>query len=291
MKIGFIGLGIMGSRMAANLQNAGHDLVVHNRTESKADELVANGATWADTPRAVVAEAEVLFTMLAHPEAVRETMLGENGVFSAGRSGWTWVDCSTVNPSFAREMHALAVQHGVAHLDAPVAGTKPQAQNAELVFIVGGEGAALDKVRQPLQAMGKAINHVGPAGQGTALKIVVNYMLAASMLSFAEALALGESLGISQAVLLNTLIGGPVSAPFLAGKRAFIESGDYSEVQFPLRWMQKDTQMATTAAYETGVPMPFANAAKETYQMAIRQGFGDLDFSAMVAFFAQQGDT
>lgn len=285
MKIGFIGLGIMGSRMAGHLINSGHSLMVHNRTKDKADDLIAQGATWADTPAEVVQDVDILITMLAHPTAVETTAFGENGFLDVLAEGKLWIDSSTVNPSFSRRMADHAQANGIRFLDAPVAGSKNQAQGGVLRFIVGGESADVEEATPLFEAMGSGVVHVGGYGMGTSLKIVVNYLLASAMASFAEGIALGESLGVSQATLLKVLIGGPVVAPFMAGKQAKMESGDY-EPEFPLQWMQKDVHLATQTAYETGVPMPVANATKELYQLAIRDGLGELDFSAIYEFLS-----
>jgi 3-hydroxyisobutyrate dehydrogenase/glyoxylate/succinic semialdehyde reductase len=147
MKIGFIGLGIMGSRMAANLQKRGHSLVVHNRTREKAESLLANGAIWADSPAALAPQVEMVFTMLAHPEAVQEAALGEDGFLSKFAAGRLWIDCSTVNPSFSKQMAAEARTRGVRFLDAPVTGSKEFAALAKLVFWVGGELTDLESCR------------------------------------------------------------------------------------------------------------------------------------------------
>lgn len=287
MKIGFIGLGIMGSRMAGHLQKAGYDLTVHNRTKSKADELLANGARWADTPAEAANDAEIVITMLAHPDAVRTTA---TAFLPAMREGALWIDCSTVNPSFSREMGALAKQHNLTMLDAPVAGSKKQAAHADLTFIVGGAEDDVERARLLFDVMGGRVAHVGGQGMGTSLKVVVNMMLAQTMLAFAEGLALGESLGLPRELLLNILIGGPVVAPFVAGKRNKLESRDYSDIEFPLRWMQKDLHMATLTAYESGAPLPLANATKEAFQMAIAAGMGDLDFSAIYELLNPKAD-
>ena len=146
MKIGFIGLGIMGSRMAANLQKRGHSLVVFNRTREKADPLVAEGARWADSPAALAPQVEVIFTMLAHPDAVDEVVLGTDGILSHLGPGQMWVDCSTVNPSFSRKMAAQAQAKDIRFLGAPVTGSKGQAAGAKLTFWVGGEADRFGKM-------------------------------------------------------------------------------------------------------------------------------------------------
>src|SRR5437660_8519850 len=290
MKIGFIGLGIMGSRMAANLQKHGHSLVVFNRTREKAEPLVAEGATWADSPAALALQAEVIFTMLAHPDAVEEAALGEDGFLRYPQPGQMWIDCSTVNPSFSRNMAVEAKAQGVGFLGAPVTGSKGQAELAKLTFWVGGETGDLETYRPLLECMGNRIVHCGGPGTGASLKMVMNQLLGTTMAVFAEGLILGESLGLSREVLFEALLGGPAAAPFLALKRERIENGNYEPADFPLRWLQKDLHLAAVSAYETGAAMPLTNAAKELYRLAIRAGRGSEDFSAIYDYLARNQD-
>jgi 3-hydroxyisobutyrate dehydrogenase/glyoxylate/succinic semialdehyde reductase len=283
MKIGFIGLGIMGSRMAANLQKHGHDLVVFNRTRAKAQPLLDNGATFAESPASLAEQVDVLFTMLAHPDAVELTALGADGFLEPLRSNALWVDCSSVNPSFSKKMAAAAAAHWIRFVDAPVTGSAPVAADAKLVFWVGADAADLETIRPLLLCMGSKIVHTGGHGMGTAIKMVINLFLGTNMAAFAEAMALGEGLGLSQKMLFDSLLGMPAVAPFLASKRGKIESGDY-EAEFPLRWMQKDMHLASVSAYEAGVAMPLTNVAKEIYRLAMRGGHETEDFSAVYEF-------
>ncbi len=283
MKVGFIGLGIMGSRMAANLQKAGHQLVVFNRSEEKATPLIKEGARWAKTPAAVAEQVEVLFTMVAHPDAVKEIALGDDGFLDHLRPNTLWVDCSTVNPSFSRQMAEEARSRGVRFLDAPVTGTKGPAAKGELVFWVGGPAADVQACQSLFDIMGNKVVHGGGYGMGTSLKMVVNVLLAEAMVAFSEGMALGQSLGISQATLFEVLVGGPVVAPAVANKREKIVRAEY-EADFPLRWMHKDLHLAAVTAYEPGVALPMAARVKEVYQMAIGSGLGDRDFSAIYEF-------
>jgi 3-hydroxyisobutyrate dehydrogenase-like beta-hydroxyacid dehydrogenase len=283
MKIGFIGLGIMGSRMATNLQKHGHDLVVFNRTRAKAQPLLDNGATFAESPAGLAEEVDVLFTMLAHPAAVEQTALGADGFLEALRSNALWVDCSSVNPSFSKKMAAAAAARWIRFADAPVTGSGPVAADAKLVFWVGAESDDLDTIRPLLLCMGNKLIHAGGHGMGTSMKMVINLLLGTNMAAFAEAMALGEGLGLSQEMLFDSVLGLPVVAPFLASKRRKIESGDY-EAEFPLRWMQKDMHLASLSAYETGVAMPLTNVAKEIYRLAMRGGRETEDFSAIYEF-------
>lgn len=283
MKIGFIGLGIMGSRMAAQLQSQGHELVVYNRNKEKATHLVEEGATWADTPAQVAAQVEVLFTMLAHPGAVEVTATGVDGFLDSMLPHCLWVDCSTGNPSFALKMADEAKKRVVRFLEAPVAGSKPHAEKGALLFLVGGAESDLEEVRPLFDIMGRKVLHVGDHGAATSLKLVLNYLLATSMVTFAEGMILGQALGLSSDLLFKVLLGGPVTAPFVSLKQDKLESGVY-EADFPLQWMQKDLHMAAQAAYEVGVALPCGNVAKEVYQLANRKGLGDEDFSAIYEF-------
>jgi len=287
MNIGFIGLGIMGSRMAANLQKHGHALTVFNRTKEKANELLSHGATWADSPAAVAAQADVIFTMLAYPEAVREAALGKDGFLRIFKPGRLWVDCSTVNPSFSKEMAEKARALGVRFLDAPVTGSKGPAASATLVIWVGGPAADLNTCRPLLECIGNRIVHCGEVGAGTSVKMVMNQLLGTGMAAFAEALILGESLGLAREKLFEVLLGSPAVAPFIAAKRERIATGNFAPADFPLRWVQKDLHLVATTAQETGVAMPLTNAAKEIFRLAIGNGYGDEDFSAIYDFLAQ----
>jgi 3-hydroxyisobutyrate dehydrogenase-like beta-hydroxyacid dehydrogenase len=289
MRIGFIGLGIMGSRMAANLQKHSYDLVVFNRTRAKALPLIDNGATFAESAAKVAERVEVLFTMLAHPDAVEQAALGRNGFLSHLKPNALWVDCSSVNPSFSKKMAAEAAARQICFVDAPVTGSAPVAAEAKLFFWVGADMAGLERVRPLLLCMGNKIVHAGGHGMGTSMKMVVNLLLGAGMASFAEAMALGQGLGLSQKMLFDSLLGAPAVAPFLASKREKIESENY-EAEFPLRWMQKDMHLASISAYEVGVAMPVANVIKEVYRLAMRDGRDTEDFSAIYDYLTNNHD-
>ncbi len=280
MKVGFIGLGIMGSRMAANILAGGHELTAYNRTTAKADGLKGQGASIAKTPAAAAAGQDVVITMLADPNAVRSAALGTDGFLGAMSSGTIWVDCSTVNPAFTREMDEKARAHGVALVDAPVAGSRLPAEKGELTILVGGDEKNIERVRPLLELMGKKIVHAGKVSMGTSMKMVTNLMLANAMAAFSEAMALGQALGIPEAKVADSLIGSAVTAPFLAAKRQKVESNDY-EVEFPLRLMRKDLHLAALEAFENGISLPTTNTVKELFGSAVRDGLGDLDFSAV----------
>lgn len=281
MKIGFIGLGIMGSRMAANLMKKGHALVVHNRTKDKAAPLIDQGAEWADSPAGVAKRVNVVFTMLAKPDAVAEVgLLGKHALLDNLLPNSLWVDCSTVHPSFSRLMADEARARKVRFLDAPVAGSKGPAEQGQLLFYVGGNKADVDAARPFLECMGKAVFPIGGHGMGSAMKMVNNIMLGQAMVAFAEALAFGESLGLTRQAIFDVLASSPVTAPFLLFKRKKFEESDFS-VEFPLQWMHKDLHLAMETAFETGAALPASSVVKEVYALAMRQGLGEQDFSAV----------
>ena len=289
MQIGFIGLGIMGGGMAANLQKSGYDLIVYNRTAEKAQPLVQGGAVLAASPAELAHEVNLLFTMLSDPDAVLQTALGEEGFLRYLPDDALWIDCSTTNPSFARHMATQAAAHGVRFIDAPVAGSKNQAANAELTFIVGASEQDLEDCRPELECMGQRIFHAGEVGMGTSLKVVFNHQLAVAMASFAEGAVLGQELGIDREKLFDFLFASPVVAPFVQNKRSKMESGDY-DTEFPLKLMQKDLHMASIAGYESGSALPLGSVAKEIYKLAIRSSYGEMDFSAIYQFLYEEWD-
>ena len=287
MNIGFIGLGIMGSRMAANLQTQGYRLVVFNRTRAKAEPLLGPCGIFAVSPAELAEQVEIVFTMLAHPGAVEEAALGENGFLSRLRPNALWVDCSSVNPSFSRKMAAEAAARQIRFVDAPVTGSAPVAAEARLIFWVGAKEVDLERIRPLLLCMGNKIVHTGGQGAGTSMKMVINLLLGTGMAAFAEAIALGEGLGLSTEMLFDSLLGTPAVAPFLAAKREKIASGNYA-AEFPLRWMQKDMHLASVSAYEAGVAMPITNVTKEMYRLAMRDGYETADFSAIFEFMTDE---
>ncbi|WP_299898202.1 NAD(P)-dependent oxidoreductase [uncultured Aquimarina sp.] len=282
-KIGFIGLGIMGSRMAANLQKKGYDLVVYNRTKEKAKHLLQNGATWATSPKEVAKETDVIITMLSTPEVVREVAIGNQGFLSSLKDNSIWLNCSTVNPSFTKEMDIISKEFRVRYLDAPVAGTKAPAENGELLFLVGGDTASVNEVSPLLTIMGKKTLHLGKVGKGAAMKMLINQLLGQSMVAFAEAMVMGEALELEKETLFNVLLNTPVVAPVISNLRHKLENSDY-EANFPLKWIQKDLHLSSISAYENNVAAPNLNSTKEIFAQAKQQGYGNLDFSAVYEF-------
>jgi 3-hydroxyisobutyrate dehydrogenase-like beta-hydroxyacid dehydrogenase len=288
MQVSFIGLGIMGSRMAANLLKNKVEVTVFNRSKDIVKKLVGMGAKEASSVQEAVQRADLVFTMLSTPEVVEKLFLEEGGAIYAMQENAIWADCSTVNPSFSRKAAEAASRARIRFLDSPVAGTLPHAENAELAFFVGGEKATVELVEPDLKLMGKKVLHIGENGKGASFKMLVNMMLAQSMVIFSEAVLLGEKMGIDKDFLLHTLPHLVVAAPFTKFKTEMVREDKY-DVQFPLEWMHKDLHLAALTAYELNQPLYLANLAKELFADAKKSDMGRLDFAAIHRYLEKRG--
>lgn len=286
MKIAFIGLGIMGSRMAANLLKGGHELIVHNRTKARAKGLVEMGADWSETPAGAAQKADVVITMLKDPGAVTCMAVEECGFLPIMKKGSIWIDSSTVNPTFSLRMSKLAEERKIKFLDAPVSGSKEPAANGELTFLVGGAEKDFNKVEGLLGLMGKKAIYVGGHGKGSAMKIMINQLLGQSMLAFSESLSLGMAMGIEKSLAMDILLDSPVTPPILKAFRSRIEEENY-EPNFPLKHLHKDLNLFTQTAYEYNQPAPLTSAAKEVYALAKQAGYKEEDFAAVFKLFTK----
>lgn len=287
MKITFLGLGIMGSRMAENLLKNKVDLTVYNRSEAPMKELEVKGAKVADSFISAVEEADIVFTMLSTPEVVEKIMFGEKGCLASMKKDALWVDCSTVDPAFSKQSEKEAAIRNIRFVDAPVAGTKKPAEDGSLVFFVGANKRDFKEIEILLPFMGSKIIHVGETGKGTSLKMLVNAMLAESMHAFSETLLLGEKIGLSKDFLLDTLPNLPVIAPFTKAKVEIIRNQNF-DAHFPLEWMEKDLRLVLKTAKENGHEMPMASITKELFEKANKSGLGRDDFSAIYKFLNEK---
>lgn len=283
MKIGFIGLGIMGSAMASNLLKSDHQLYVYNRTKDKADTLIEKGAIWKDTPAELAKDIDVLFTMLEDPNAVENLAIGTDGFVNEMKEGSIWIDSSTVNPSFTKKMAGIALKNNIRFLDAPVSGSKVPAEKGELLFLVGGKAADMEEINPLFDLMGQKAVHMGDHGKGSAMKIMINQLLGQSMLAFSESVSLGMALGLDKKMAMDVLLNTPVTAPILNVFRYRLDEENY-EPNFPLKHLQKDLHLFTETAFELNQAVPLTNAAKEVYAQAKQKGQGDLDFSSIFKF-------
>lgn len=287
MKIGFIGLGIMGSRMVKNLAASGYKVFIYNRTIEKAQQLESDRIEAQSSPAAVAEASDVIITMLSTPEVVQEVALGDNGFIPSMGSGKVWIDCSTVNPSFSEQMAEMCEQMGFNYLDAPVTGSLTPAENGELVFLVGGKKSIVKYCTPLFKAMGKKTIHVGDSGKGSALKLVNNLVMGLSMYAFMEGLSLGDSLGIEKSKVFDLMDGSPIAAPMVQMKKKKILTDEYS-AEFPLQWLQKDLHLAAQTAYEQGISLPGTNIIKEIFALAAKHGLAEEDFSAIYPFISKK---
>jgi 3-hydroxyisobutyrate dehydrogenase-like beta-hydroxyacid dehydrogenase len=278
--LAFCGLGRMGSPMAARLLDAGHEVAVWNRSPGRAGPLVDRGAREAGSPAEASEGAEVVFTMLADPDAVDQVLFGDQGAAEVLRSGTTLVEMSTIGPAAVRAI-ADRLPAGVEMLDAPVLGSVPQATDGTLKIFVGGEGATVGRCRPLLERLGTP-SHLGPLGAGAAMKLVANSTLGALMCGLAEALALADALGLDQGPVLDALVESPIGVT-AKSKRPLIESGDYP-ANFKLALAAKDLGLVTAAAQDAGLTLRLAPGAQAWLQEAAAAGLGDLDYSAVVAY-------
>lgn len=277
--IAFLGTGAMGARMAGRLLDAGHRLVVWNRTAGRADDLVERGATRADTVAAAVADVEAVITMLADPAAVAAVTEGPDGVLAAVRPGVTLIEMSTVGPDAVRRLSA-ALPEGVDLLDAPVLGSLSEAEAGTLRVFVGGSDLLVQRWSPVVSAMGTPL-HVGPLGSGAAAKLVANSTLFGVLAVLGEALALADGLGLSRDVAFDVLSASPVGSQ-ADRRRAAVMSGEFP-LRFAMSLARKDADLVATAAEAAGRRLPVASAARDWVSAAVAAGRGDEDYSAVLA--------
>jgi len=282
--VGFVGLGLMGKPMAHNLLRAGFPLVVWNRTESKADDLVRAGAKAAEDPRHAAAQSDVLVTIVSDPPALEEVLFGATGALGSLRKGALLIDSSTVSPDAARRVAAACREREVDFLDAPVTGGTWGAEKGELVFMVGGEPAALDRAKPVLEAMGKKFFLLGPNGAGQTVKLAMNLLLALEVDAWAESLALVTRAGLPADGLIEVMQSSMGRAPLLDVKTPLMVKNEYP-ASFPLRLMHKDLRLALELAREQGTSLPAAEAAFGTYTAVKDSSKDDPDFAAVARFW------
>jgi 3-hydroxyisobutyrate dehydrogenase-like beta-hydroxyacid dehydrogenase len=287
-KIGLIGLGLMGRPMGLNLLKAGHSLTVWNRTASRADELVAAGATLANSPKEVAASCDLLITMVSDPPALEAVLWGADGKDTAAlpalKSGSIYVDSSTVSPALARKIAAACTARGVRFLDAPVTGGDWGAKKGELIFMIGGDADTLKAVEPILAVMGKRWFHLGPNGAGQTIKLAMNLILALQVDALAEALALVTRAGLKGENLIEVMQSSMARSGVLDVKAPNLLKGEYVP-SFPLRLMHKDLSLALDLANQLGVALPATAAARETYNYVKGAAKQDLDYSAVMKFW------
>ncbi|CAM9471610.1 unnamed protein product [Pylaiella littoralis] len=281
-KVGFIGLGIMGDGMARNLIKGGRDVVVWNRTGSKAvDFSKQTGCETAATPKELVEKCGVTYSMLSTPEAASDVFFDpQDGVLAGLSAGKSLVDCATLQVEDMEDMYNEATEKGAKFLEAPVSGSKGPAATGQLVFLCGGDRDLFDTVSEDLDLMGKASHYLGSAGKGTEMKLVVNMIMSTMLASLAEGMCLSDSLGLNSEALIEILGQGAMASPMIALKAPLMDKKDYS-ANFPLKHAQKDMRFALGLGDKTAQALPLAAAANTEYVRA-KGRHADDDFCAVI---------
>jgi 3-hydroxyisobutyrate dehydrogenase-like beta-hydroxyacid dehydrogenase len=280
--VGFVGLGIMGSRQAANLAKAGYELTVFNRTRERAEAWAGeHGGTVAGSPREVAERSDVVITMVVDGAQVEETILGEDGALSGARSGTLFVDMSTIAPATARSLAERLSAEGHAFVDAPVTGSSPKAEAGTLTIMCGGAEADVARARPLFEVMGEKIVHAGEAGQGQAVKVLSQGVTAVNCATLAQAITVGRRIGVDLDALLDVMTGGSSDSTMRELKGRPMVDHEIP-VLFKLEHMLKDVHLCLEESRGAGASFPFAALAGELYGAGMGRGLAEQDFSSVL---------
>jgi len=274
MRVAFLGLGIMGRSMASNLVKAGHEVAVWNRTPKDVD-----GARTAASPADAARDAEVVWLCVSDTQAVESVLFDPQGVHESLREGLIIMDSSTISPSATRQFAERVGSRGVQYVDAPMTGSKAGAEAGTLIFILGGDESAIERIKPLLAAAGKKFFRMGETGKGQAAKLAMNLQIALIFEGFAEALTLATKLGVDAETMMPLIQASMVRSGVVDYKAPFVLKRDFS-ANFPLRLMRKDIRLALEAAKEARVKLPGLEIVEEIYDVAMEDGHGDLDYAA-----------
>jgi len=281
LKVGYIGLGLMGKSIARNILKAGFTVVVHNRSQASVDELVAEGAIRANSPKEVAEQVDVVFTNLPDTPDVEKVVLGENGIIAGAHDGLIYIDNSTIKPASARMLAEKLATKNIFALDAPVSGGDIGARNGTLTIMVGGETSALEKVMPILMAMGKTVTHVGDAGAGQVAKAANQIMVAAQMVAMGELLVFAKKAGVDPRKVVEAIKGGAAQCWTLDVKPPRLFDGNRNP-GFKAHMQLKDLRIVLDTAKEYDVPISGTMANTKLFQKMIDLGMSELDNSAVV---------
>jgi 3-hydroxyisobutyrate dehydrogenase-like beta-hydroxyacid dehydrogenase len=284
--LGFVGLGVMGSRMVKRLLDAGHTVTGYNRTKSKAQWLLDAGMKWADTPRAVAQTAEITFSMVTNTEALKAIALGPDGILAGLEPGKIYIDMSTVSPAASREIAAQVTVKSAQMLDAPVSGSVSTLEEGKLSIMVGGDRAACERSRPILEAIGPKVTYVGGNGLAVGMKIATNLSLAVQMLAFSEGVLLAEKSGIARATAVEVLLNSVIASPMVKYRGPFVLKMP-DEAWFDVNMMQKDLLLALEMGRGLDVPLPTTAVTNEILTTTRAMGFAEKDFAVLFEALAK----
>jgi len=281
-KIGFIGLGSMGSKLATRLMALGFPLGVFNRTPEKMDQFEKKGAWKAKSSKELAQKSDVIVTCVTDDTAIREIMEGENGAMAGASAKTVFIDMSTVSVSVTKDLSKKAKLIGASWIDAPVLGSPQMAEAGEMPFVVGGSQAVFEENKDILEAMGQKIVYIGESGMGQAAKIVHSLVCAVSLVAYSEALLLGEKLGLKRDQTLDVLLNGAVASPLLNMKAPKYKENIFKPTNAKLNNMCKDLELIFEEGISFNQSLPALTVTKKLYDRAKQQGFGDEDTSSII---------
>ena len=287
--LGFVGLGVMGSRMVKRLLDAGHTITGYNRTRSKAQWLLDIGMRWADTPRAVAQTADVTFSMVTSTAALKAVAEGQAGVLAGLKPGKVYVDMSTVSPAASRDLAARVAAAGAHMLDAPVSGSVITLEEGKLSIMVGGDPAAFERIKPILEQIGPKVTYVGSNGLAVAMKIATNLSLAVQMLAFSEGVLLAEKSGIKREIAVEVLVNSVVASPMVKYRGPFVLKMP-DEAWFDVNMMQKDMNLALEMGRQLEVPLPTTAVTNEFLTAARGMGLAEQDFAILFEVLARMSE-
>jgi 3-hydroxyisobutyrate dehydrogenase-like beta-hydroxyacid dehydrogenase len=284
--LGFVGLGVMGSEMVSRLLSKGHTVTGYNRTRTKAERLVRQGMKWGETPRAVCAAADVIFSMVTNEKALAAVMEGPDGILNGLAPGTFLIDMSTVNPHYSRRVAAKAREKGADMIDAPVSGSVITLQEGKLSVMVGGRRETFEHLKPILDDIGPKVTYVGDNGLALSMKIATNLSLAVQMMAFSEGVLLAEKSGIARNVAVDVLTNSAVASPMIKYRGPFVLSMP-AEAWFDVNMMQKDMLLALEMGRALDVPLPTTAVANEFLTTARAMGFAKQDFAVVFEVLAR----
>ncbi|MCI0708675.1 MAG: NAD(P)-dependent oxidoreductase [Chloroflexi bacterium] len=278
--LGFVGLGMMGSRMVQRLLAAGHHVTGYNRTKSKADWLLEHGMRWADTPRQAAASADIVFSSMADNDALLSVTGGSEGILAGLRAGKIYIDMSTVSPALIREI-AVEVSAGGAHmLEAPVSGSKLTLEQGKLSIMVAGDENIFEQVKPILEAIGPTVMYIGASGEAMALKIAINISIPTQILTLIEGVLLAEKYGVPRKKAVEVMLNSAIASPAMKYRGPFIAQMP-DEAWFDVDMMQKDITLALELGHHLGMPLPTTTIANDILTATRELGLADKDFAIM----------
>ena len=284
-ELGFVGLGVMGSRMVKRLLDAGHAVTGYNRTRSKAEWLIESGMRWADTPRAVAESSDVVLTMVTDTAAMAAVTAGPDGLLAGLSPGKVHVDMSSISPAASRELATKVEATGARMLDAPVSGSVSTLEEGKLSIMVGGDPSTLERVLLILRDIGPTVTHVGGNGQAVAMKIATNLSLAVQILAFSEGVLLAERSGIDRETAVHVLLNSVIASPMIKYRGPFV-LGQPDEAWFDVNMMQKDLLVALEMGRQLDVPLPTTATANQLLTAARALGWERKDFAVLFEVLA-----